>query len=342
MRIAVTGTIATDHLMYFPGRFADQLLPDRLHALSLSFLVDRLEMRRGGGAANIAYGMGRLGLTPTLVAAVGTDCADHQIWLKQHGVDIDSVLVVPGEPTARFVCTTDVDDHRIGAFYPGAMRAACTISLQGVAERVGGIDLVVISPDDPAAMLRHTEECRTWGLPFAADPSRRTAGMNRQDVQFLLDGARYLFTNEYEAAVLQESTGWSALRILERVGVRFITLGAAGVLVERAGQEPFVVPAVPDVSVADPTGAGDALRAGLLCALARGASLRTAAQLGCALASLALESVGTQEYAPTVRSLAGRIRGAYGEEALAAAAPVLAGSSLAGPSLTGTSLAGAS
>ncbi|MEV7194259.1 carbohydrate kinase family protein [Streptomyces sp. NPDC093510] len=327
MRIAVTGSIATDHLMHFPGRFADQLLPDRLHALSLSFLVDRLEIRRGGVAANIAYGMGRLGLSPTLVGAVGTDSADYQIWLKQHGVDVDSVLVVPGEPTARFVCTTDVDHHRIGAFYPGATRAACTISLQGVVERVGGIDLVMISPNDPAAMLRHTEECRLSGLPFAADPSRQIADMNRQDVQFLLDGARYLFTDERQAALLQESTGWSALRILERVGVWFTTLGAAGVLVERAGQEPFVVPAIPDVSVVEPTGARDALRAGVLAALARGASLRGAAQLGCALASLALESAGTQGYAPDARSLAGRVRGAYGEETVAATVPVLAGMS---------------
>ncbi|MFE9772141.1 carbohydrate kinase family protein [Streptomyces sp. NPDC005931] len=323
MRIAVTGSIAVDHLMFFPGRFSEQLVPDRLHSVSLSFLCDRLETRRGGVAANIALGLGRLGLTPLLVGAVGSDFTDYQVWLKQNGVDTDPVLVVPGGHTARFVCTTDADHNQIGAFHPGAMGAACTISLREVAERSGPLGLVVVSPNDPAAMLRHTEECRAAGLPFVADPSQQIARLSRADVQFLLSDARWLFTNEYESALLQESTGWTARRVLERVATWVTTLGAAGVLIERSGHEPVLVPAVPDVTAVEPTGAGDALRAGMLAAVARGVPVEAAARLGCALASFALETAGTQEYTVSARSLAARVRGAYGERAVGALATVL-------------------
>ncbi len=321
-RIAVTGSIAMDHLMSFPGRFAEQLVADRLHSVSLSFLSDRLEIRRGGVAANIAYGLGRLGMSPVLVGAAGADFSDYQVWLKQHGVDTDSVLVVPGEHTARFVCTTDADHNQIATFHAGAMRAAYTIALRDVLARVGELGLVVVSPNDPAAMLRHTEECRSAGLPFVADPSQQLARMDRADVRFLLGAARWLFTNEYEAALLQECTGWGAASVLERVGTWVTTLGASGVRLERAGHRPVVVPAVPDVPVADPTGAGDALRAGMLAALALGVPAEAAARLGCALASFALESIGTQTYAPRARAVAGRVREVYGDRALAELAPV--------------------
>jgi adenosine kinase len=323
VRIAVTGSIALDHLMSFPGRFADQLVPDRLHTVSLSFLCDRLEVRRGGVAANIAVGLGRLGLAPLLVGAVGPDFADYEVWLKDNGVDTEGVLMVPGEHTARFVCTTDADHNQIGTFYAGAMRAAYTISLRELRRR-SGTDLVVVSPNDPAAMLRHTEECRGAGVPFVADPSQQIARLDKADVQFLLTEAGWLFTNEYEAALLQETTGWTARGILDRVGTWVTTLGAAGVLLERSGHEPVVVPAVPEVAAVEPTGAGDALRAGMLAGIARGVPPEAAARLGCALASFALESVGTQEYTLSVPALAARVRATYGERTLTELAPVLA------------------
>ncbi|MEG3626647.1 carbohydrate kinase family protein [Streptomyces poriticola] len=324
-RIAVTGSIAVDHLLTFPGRFTEQLVPDRLDRISLSFLCDRLETRRGGVAANIALGLGRLGLSPLLVGAVGSDFADYQVWLKQNGVDTDSVLVVPGGHTARFVCTTDADQNQIGAFHPGAMGAACTISLREVRRRAGRLDLVMVSPNDPAAMLRHTEECRATGLPFVADPSQQIARMGAADVRYLLAEARWLFTNAYESSLLRECTGWTARRILDRVGTWVTTRGADGVLIERSGEEPLVVPAVPDATAVEPTGAGDALRAGMLAGLVRGVPVVAAARLGCALASFALEAVGTQEYAVSARSLAARVRDAYGERAPAELAPVLGG-----------------
>jgi len=191
----VTGSIATDHLMHFPGRFADQLLADQLHKVSLSFLVDDLVVRRGGIAANIAYGMAQLGLHPVLVGAVGTDFADYRSWLERHGVDCDSVYVSEVGHTARFVCTTDDDLNQIASFYTGAMSEARNIELAPVAERLGGLDLVVISPNDPEAMLRHARECRERGYPFASDPSQQLARMPGEDIRQLIEGATYLVTN---------------------------------------------------------------------------------------------------------------------------------------------------
>ncbi|MDF9815671.1 sugar/nucleoside kinase (ribokinase family) [Streptomyces sp. SPB162] len=191
MRTAITGSIATDHLMVFPGRFTDHLVADQLKNVSLSFLADTLEVRRGGVAANIAFGMGQLGLAPVLVGAVGPDFADYQIWLKQHGVDTDSVQVSHEHQTARFVCTTDSVQNQIATFYAGAMSEARRIALAPVTERAGALDLVVIAPNDPEAMLRHTAECRELGIPFAADPSQQLARLDGESVRLLLDGPRY-------------------------------------------------------------------------------------------------------------------------------------------------------
>ncbi|MFD0854829.1 PfkB family carbohydrate kinase, partial [Actinomadura adrarensis] len=160
MRIAVTGSIATDHLMTFPGRFTDQLIADRLQQISLSFLVDELVIRRGGVAPNICFGMGSLGQDSILVGSVGDDFADYRSWLERHKVDCESVHVSELHHTARFLCTTDTDQNQIATFYAGAMSEARSIELGPVHERVGGLDLVLVSPNDPEAMLRHTEECR--------------------------------------------------------------------------------------------------------------------------------------------------------------------------------------
>ena len=189
MRIAVTGSIATDHLMTFPGRFADSLIADQLDKVSLSFLVDELDIRRGGVAANIAFGMGCLGLRPILVGAVGPDFADYGSWLERHGVDIGSVRLSDVAHTARFVCTTDQDQNQIASFYPGAMSEAREIELRPVDDRVGGLNLVLIGANDPEAMVRHTDECRFRDYPFAADPSQQLARMEGREIRQLIDGA---------------------------------------------------------------------------------------------------------------------------------------------------------
>ncbi|GGV17447.1 kinase [Streptomyces litmocidini] len=312
MRIAVTGSIATDHLMTFPGRFSEQLLADRLDRVSLSFLADNLEVRRGGVAANIAFGLGVLGLRPALVGAVGADFEPYRVWLKDHGVDTDSVRVSESLHTARFVCTTDRAQNQIATFYAGAMAEAREIDLREVAARTGRLELVLVSPDDPEAMLRHTRACRDLGIPFAADPSQQLARLDGEQVRELVDGARFLFTNEYETALLLERTGWPREEVLRRVGTWVTTHGEAGVRIRGEGREPLSVPAVEVPAVADPTGVGDAFRAGFLAGTLWGVPERCAAQLGCAVAATVLASVGTQEYRLHRDSLLDRIRTTYG------------------------------
>ena len=315
MRIVVTGSIATDHLMTFPGRFADSIVLDKLDKISLSFLVDELEVRRGGVAANIAFGMGVLGLSPILVGAVGPDFADYRSWLQRHGVDTESVHVSEVRHTARFVCTTDEHANQIATFYAGAMQEARDIELGPVVERVGNVDLVLIGANDPEAMMRHTEECRYRRIPFAADPSQQLARMHGDEIRLLVDGAAYLFTNEYEAALTEQKTGWSSDEILDRVGTRITTLGPSGVRIERKGEDMIQVPTPKETHKADPTGVGDAFRAGFLAGLAWGLPLQRCAQVGSLLATHVIESVGTQEYELARRSFLLRIREAYGDQA---------------------------
>ncbi|MFI9295781.1 carbohydrate kinase family protein [Streptomyces gardneri] len=312
MRIAVTGSIATDHLMTFPGWFSEQLLADRLDRVSLSFLADNLEVRRGGVAANIAFGLGVLGLRPALVGAVGADFEPYRVWLKDHGVDTDSVRVSEKLHTARFVCTTDRAQNQIATFYAGAMAEAREIDLRDVVARTGRLELVLVSPDDPQAMLRHTRTCRDLGIPFAADPSQQLARLDGEQVRELVDGARFLFTNEYETALLLEKSGWSEAEVLRRVGTWVTTHGEAGVRIHGADRPTLAVPAVQVAGVVDPTGVGDAFRAGFLAGTLWGVPERCAAQLGCAVAATVLDYVGTQEYRLHRDSLLDRIRTTYG------------------------------
>ncbi|MFE9019437.1 carbohydrate kinase family protein [Streptomyces sp. NPDC007808] len=315
MRIAVTGSIASDHLMIFPGRIPDLLIPDRLHALSLSFLVDSLQVRRGGVAANIAFALGLLGLDPLLVGSVGDDFADYDVWLRSHGVDTSAVRVSDRQRTARLVRMTDQDANQIASFYPGAMSEAREIDLRRILTAREGIGCVVVSPDDPDAMRLHTEQCRELGLPFAADPSQQLARLTGAEVRALVDGARWLFTNEDEAALLLERTGWCDKEVLARVGAWVTTLGADGVRIDTADGDGITVPAVPGVEVVDPTGVGDAFRAGFLAACGWGRSPVTAARLGCVLAATALGSVGSQEYELSARPLLTTLSCAYGQRA---------------------------
>ncbi|GGS31004.1 carbohydrate kinase family protein [Streptomyces parvus] len=324
MRITVTGSIATDHLMSFPGRFRDLLLPDRLDHVSLSFLTDRLEIRQGGVAANIATGLARLGLRPVLVGAAGQDFAEYAARLEGAGVDTGSVLISENLHTARFLCTTDADHNQVAARYAGAMTEARKISLAAVARRVGVPDLLVVAPNDPAAMLRHTGECRVLGIPFVADPSQQLARLDREETRRLVVGARHLFTNASEAALLLERTGWTRDEVLSRVGAWVTTHGADGAELARRDEPTEHVPAVPTPDAVDPTGVGDALRSGFLAAVARGLPLTTALRLGCAMATLVLESAGTQEYQIVPTDLLSRLLDAYGPSEAAALEPMLA------------------
>jgi adenosine kinase len=303
--------------MTFPGRFVEHFIADKMDRVSLSFLVDRLEIRRGGVAANISFGLGVLGLRPLLVGAVGPDFGPYRDWLSEHGVDCGGVRESTRQHTARFVCTTDLDGNQIASFYPGAMSEDAEIDLAPLATRVGGLDLVLIGASDPDAMLSHTRECAALGMPFAADPSQQLPRLDGPQVRALVDGAAYLFCNEYEEALIERKSGWGGADVLERVQVRITTLGPAGARVERSGEPPLVVGPVPEQRKADPTGTGDAFRAGFLAAIGWGLSLERAAQLGNLLAVTVLEADGPQEYELKPALVAERLASVYGQEAAA-------------------------
>jgi adenosine kinase len=324
VHIAVTGSIATDHLMTFPGKFTDQLIADKLDKVSLSFLVDDLAIRRGGVAANIAFGLGALGLRPLLVGGAGADFADYRSWLEEHGVSTAGVRESVLHHTARFVCTTDQDGNQIGSFYPGAMSEDAEIEIAPLAAAHGGIDLVLIGAGDPGAMVVHTQQCRDAGIPFAADPSQQLARiLGDEQVRELVDGAEYLFGNEYEEALIERKSGWGSAEMLTHVKVRITTLGSEGARIEQAGQPPITVSAVPDAKPVDPTGSGDAFRSGFLAAVAWGLPLERAAQLGNLLAVHALETTGPQEYELKLGLLTDRFAVAYGAAAAAEVASCL-------------------
>jgi adenosine kinase len=319
MPIAVTGSIATDHLLTFEGRFVEQLLPDQLDRLSVVFLASDLQVRRGGTGANIAFGMGVLGQRPRLVGAVGHDVGDYLDWLGEHGVDVSGVRRSATLASPRFTCTTDQDQNQVGTFYPGAMAEAALIELAPL----GPFDLVVVAPNDPGAMLRHTAECRDSGTPFAADPSQTLTFLDGGAIRTLVEGARYLFTNEYEAGLVREKTGLSDADLLEMVDIRVTTHGDKGVVVSRKGEPDLTVGVAPAREVAEPTGVGDAFRAGFLTGTAWGLELERACQVGALLATHVVETVGTQEYTFTSAGFLSRLEEAYGEAAAADVAPRL-------------------
>jgi adenosine kinase len=308
--------------MHFPGRFSEQLLADQLHQVSLSFLVDDLVVRRGGVAANIAFGMGQLGENPVLVGAVGEDFADYRAWLERNGVDCESVHVSAQHHTARFVCTTDEEMCQIASFYAGAMAEARNIELKPAVDRTGA-ELVVISADDPDAMVRHSAEARSRDYRFAADPSQQIARMTGEQLRALVEGAELLFTNDYEKNLLESKTGWSEADVMARVAVRITTLGKDGVEIVGGDIERIHVPAAKERAKLDPTGVGDGFRAGLLAARTWGLSWERSAQVGSLLATLVLETVGTQEYEVKPQDFADRLAESYDEDAAADVLPLL-------------------
>lgn len=317
MRIAITGSVATDHLMTFPGLFNDSLMADQLHNVSLSFLVDDLQIRRGGVAANICFGMGVLGEKPLLVAAVGPDFADYQSWLEGHGVDCEHIHVSATQHTARFMCTTDQEQNQIASFYPGAMSESSELDIRNVANAVGGLGLVLIGADDPEAMLKHTELCKEIGVPFVADPSQQLPRLDGPQTISVVDGATYLFNNEYEATLIEQRTGWSAQEVLEHVGVRVTTMGKNGARITSKEGLDITVPVAQEKAIKDPTGVGDAFRAGFLTGLGWGLSLERCAQVGSLLATYVIETIGTQEFDLDRAEFISRLEHAYGSECAA-------------------------
>ena len=259
--------------------------------------------------------MGALGLNPLLVAAVGKDWADYNDWLTRHGVNTEHVKISKDLYTATFIVTTDDELNQIASFFPGAMSEAREIDIETVWQKEGGIDLFLIGPDDPEAMLRHSETARRLGIPIAADPSQQLARMDGESVKQLIEGATYLFSNEYELALMLQKTGWSDAELFDRVKIRVVTLGAKGARIEEHGKPTITVGAPAELAKVDPTGVGDSFRSGFLAGLSWGLNHERCAQLGSMIATFCLETKGTQEYLFDRDQFMARFESAYGDVA---------------------------
>jgi adenosine kinase len=291
MSIVVTGSIAFDYLMSFPGRFTEHFLPEHMSRVSLSFLVDTMDKRRGGCAPNIAYTLALLGERPKLMATAGQDFGEYRRWLEAAGVDTTLVQEVPGKFTASFFCSTDVEGNQIASFYTGAMANAGELSFRTVPD----CRLAIISPNDPGAMLQYAEECRTLGLRYIWDPGQQCARMSGDELHQGLMGATLIICNDYEFELIRQKTGLDEALVLEHAGALVITRGEEGCSVYRGGQRTDV-PAVPPVRIVDPTGVGDAFRGGFMKGMLVGSDYGLAARMGAVAATCALEHLGGQSH----------------------------------------------
>ena len=310
MDIVITGSVAYDYLMTFPGRFKEHILPEKLEAISLSFLVDALVRRRGGIAPNIAYNMALLGQSPKIFATVGTDFEDYRLWLDKQGVDTSYAKVIEDKLTASFFATTDLDNSQMASFYPGAMADASTLSLNELKEKP---DLVVISPNDPAAMDLYIEECKQAGISYLYDPSQQIVRVTGEDIRAGIEGAFALFVNEYEFELTLKMTGYLKEDILSMVEFMVVTLGEKGVAVYHK-DEVYEVAAVPPEQIIDPTGAGDAFRGGFLTGYNLGLDWKTCARMGALSATYCLESDGPQGQMYTPQMYLARYRENFPDE----------------------------
>jgi adenosine kinase len=307
MSIIVTGSIAFDYLMSFPGKFTEHFLPEHMNRVSLSFLVDSMDKRRGGCAPNIAYTLALLGERPRLMGTAGQDFDEYGRWLEAAGIDTSLVKRIPDKFTASFFCSTDVDSNQIASFYTGAMANAAELSFRTVPHA----RIVIISPNDPAAMVQYAEECRTLGLPFVWDPGQQCARMSGQELAEGIHGAAIVICNDYEIELMKQKTGLDEDGIVRHAGALIVTRGEHGCTV-RQGAATTAVPAVAPRTIVDPTGVGDAFRGGLLKGIATGSTLEVACRLGSVAATYALEHLGGQSHSYTWDEFASRYATHFG------------------------------
>ena len=287
MNIIVTGSIAYDYLMSFPGSFTEHILPEHLQRISLSFLVDTMDKRRGGCAPNIAYTLALLGERPRLMATAGQDFADYRQWLDGAGIDTALVRQVPDKFTASFFCSTDKNGNQIASFYTGAMANAAEISFR----QAGACDLAIISPNDPAAMVQYGRECRELGIKYIYDPGQQVARMGGEEIKDGVVGAYIVICNDYEFEIIREKTGMGEKAMLEHVTAVVVTKGEKGATI-MLRDETIDIPAVAPTAIVDPTGVGDAFRGGFMKGLAMGVGFEVCGRIGSVAATYALEHMG--------------------------------------------------
>lgn len=311
MAFVITGSVAYDYLMHFPGRFRDHILPDQLQSLSVSFLADSMRRERGGVAANVAYTMRLLGGAPIILATVGEDFGDYRRWLEEQGLSTEQIIEIPNELTATFFVSTDLDQNQIANFYTGAMGRARDYSL--TSRRLTDARLVLISPNDPVAMLNYAQECKALGIPYAFDPSQQLARLTGQDLQASVPGAAYLLCNEYELAMVESKTGWNLDDLRAMVGTLVLTLGKKGSAIYHDGGS-VPVPAAALERIDDPTGAGDAYRGGFFAARMAGLPLEVCGKVGALCSVYALENMGTTAHRFTLDQFMARYAEYFGPE----------------------------
>lgn len=304
MDILLTGSVAYDYLMTFPGHFKEHILPERLSSLSLSFLVESMSKQRGGIAPNIAYTMALLGEKPRVMATVGEDFGDYRAWLDSIGVDTSLMEVIPGLFTASFFATTDQSSAQIASFYPGAMGHSAVQSLKGLNKKP---DLVIVSPSAPDAMMKFPAECRELGIKYLYDPSQQVLRLEGHELARDMEGAYFLFCNDYEFGLISKKTGWSLDQILEHVKVLVITRGKDGADLYMGGDSVHI-PTVPEDEVVDPTGVGDAFRGGFLAGYSQGFDWKLCGEIGSLSAVYCLEQRGTMNHSYSKKEFVERFR----------------------------------
>jgi adenosine kinase len=312
VRIVVTGSLAYDYIMNFPGNFKDHILEDKVHMLTVSFLVDSMRRMRGGVAGNIAYSLALLGESPLVVGTVGEDFGEYRELMEQQGVDVSGIAEIEDEFTASCFINTDTANNQIVAFYAGAMAEAKSLSLLDLG--LDPEDLVVISPTDPEAMSRYAEECRQLGVPFLFDPGKQTPRLEGEQILAGLNGASVLIGNDYEFGMMAQKTGRTEEELIESAPLTVVTRGKEGSTIysSETGVEGLEIPIAPISEFADPTGAGDAYLAGLVFGLARGFSLEVVGRVAALTAAYTVERHGCQEHGFTPAEFAERYAEAFG------------------------------
>jgi len=310
MSIIVTGSVAFDYLMSFPGRFREHILPDQIHQVSLSFLVDSMRKQRGGCAPNIAYNLALLGERPTVMATVGQDFGEYRAWLEGAGVDTSAILEVQDEFTSSFFVNTDEENNQIASFYIGAMGHADRLSFYDLEH--GAIDISIISPNAPAAMVKYARECQELGIPYIYDPSQQIIRLTGEELLAGIRGARMLIVNEYEFGMIKNKTGLPDTELLALPESTIITRGEQGSTIYADGQI-LHVPVVPPEPLVEPTGVGDAFRGGIIKGLLRGYPWEVAGRIAALAATYVLEQYGTQNHAYTRSEFVERYRRVFGD-----------------------------
>ncbi|MEF3275616.1 MAG: carbohydrate kinase family protein [Chloroflexus sp.] len=310
MKIVVTGSLAFDYIMDFPGYFKDFMLSDKAHIISVSFLVDSMRKLRGGVAGNIAYNLALLGERPLIVGSAGHDFGTYRAWLEEQGVDTSGIRIIEHEFTSSCFINTDQANNQIVAFYAGAMGYDHQNSL--LERGLTANDLVLISPTNPAAMRRFALECQQMGVPYIFDPGKQTPRLDPDLLEVGIRGAKVLISNDYEFGMMSRCLGISEAQLIAQAPITVVTRGVEGSQIYVDGQLAANIPVAPVAEVRDPTGAGDAYLAGIAFGLVRQLPLDITGRIAALCAAYAIEERGCQEHRFTPTQFAERYRAAFG------------------------------